>query len=550
MDNHQQAAALGPTLIVEPAGTETPRGPRNMALVEGNTPQLSTETNDLLRRRLRSASLMLFAGFLAFFIRNFFYLSRLESTLDWTVLSTHGVVTLITGMVGLRFCTNCPHVLRHLRGVELIVFGGSAAFFLVLSYSRLLSRVADNYLWPVTPIWMLLIFTYALFIPNTVRRATVVIGSMAAAPVVLSIALLFISEEYATVIRTNEDFSGFITQTAMIMTLSAATAIFGASSLGTLRREAFEAKQLGQYRLKDKIGEGGMGEVYLAEHLLLKRPCAIKLIRPDKAGDSQALARFEREVKSTARLTHWNTVEIFDYGRADDGTFYYVMEYLPGLNLAQLVEMHGPLPPERVIHLLSQVCEALSEAHSHDFIHRDIKPANIFAAKRGDVYDVVKLLDFGLAKPISTLSNAALTQEGSITGSPLFMSPEQATGESKPDVRSDIYSLGAVGYYLLTGQPPFDNKNPIQAILAHAKDDPIPPTQRNAATPDDLEQIVLRCLEKDPALRFQNAESLRHALSECGDAINWTREAATRWWEDHGCPKKKALDAAVSNRND
>ena len=199
-----------------------------------------------------------------------------------------------------------------------------------------------------------------------------------------------------------------------------------------------------------------MGEVYLAEHRLLKRPCAVKLIHPHRASDPHLLQRFEREVQATAQLTHTNTVEMFDYGHTEDGTFYYVMEYLPGLSLAELVEKHGPLPPARAVHLLMQTCDALSEAHSRGLIHRDIKPGNIFSAQRGGYYDVAKLLDFGLAKPISADSvPVQLTQDGSITGSPLYMSPEQAIGDSEPDERSDIYSLGAVAYYLLTGRPPF-----------------------------------------------------------------------------------------------
>ena len=170
-----------------------------------------------------------------------------------------------------------------------------------------------------------------------------------------------------------------------------------------------------------------------------------------RPGDPEALARFEQEVQATARLTHWNTVEIFDYGRTDDGTFYYVMEYLPGMNLDQLVQMHGPLPPERVIHLMAQTCDALEEAHAQQLIHRDIKPANIFAARRGRISDVAKLLDFGLAKPLTAVRDSQLTQEGTVAGSPMFMSPEQVTGDL-PDGRSDIYSLGVVMYFLLSGR--------------------------------------------------------------------------------------------------
>jgi serine/threonine-protein kinase len=207
--------------------------------------------------------------------------------------------------------------------------------------------------------------------------------------------------------------------------------------------------------------------------------------------------------------------------------------------------MSGPLPPERVIHLLTQTCEALAEAHSSGLVHRDIKPANIFAANRGGVYDVAKLLDFGLAKPLSNFSDVSLTAEGTITGSPLFMSPEQVNGDPNPDARSDIYSIGVVAYYLLTGVAPFDQANPMQVMMAHTRDEPVPPAQHDANIPSDLEEIVLRCLEKDPDHRFQDAASLRQALEQCQTAGTWTRQMAIDWWECHGCPKKRALDRSV-----
>ncbi len=257
-----------------------------------------------------------------------------------------------------------------------------------------------------------------------------------------------------------------------------------------------------------------MGEVHLAEHQLMKRPVAIKLIKPSKAADPVSLARFEREVRATAQLSHWNTIEIFDYGHTDDGTFYYVMEYLPGKSLADLVSQHGPLAPSRVVWLLEQTCEALAEAHSLGLIHRDIKPGNIFAAERGGVFDVAKLLDFGLAKPATSNGDMNLTQEGSITGSPLFMAPEQATGDGTPDARSDIYALGAVGYYLLTSHPPFEADNPVKVLLAHAQQTVKPPSQLQPGIPADLERIILRCLAKNPDDRFPDVNSLATALRE------------------------------------
>lgn len=516
-----------------------------VAIIEGNAPELSTETYDLLRRRLRAVALLFTLGFAAFFIRALFYVGQHETTVDWAVFWAHLGITLLMAMIGLRLCSNCPHLLNHLRAVELLIFGSSAAFFVLVSHRILTETAHKGYVLPITPIWLLLMFTYALFIPNTLKRAAIPIGLMAIMPVVLMISCASWHDRFSNVMNNADFGGGYLLQTVMFMTLAAVSAIWGANAMGTLRKEAFEAKQLGQYRLKHEIGKGGMGEVYLAEHLLLKRPCALKLIRADKAGDGRALARFEREVKATAKLSHWNTVEIYDYGRADDGTFYYVMEYLPGLNLSQLIEMAGPLPPGRVIHLLTQTCDALAEAHHSGLVHRDIKPANIFAAIRGGIYDVAKLLDFGLAKPLSNITDRSITIEGTITGSPLFMSPEQVNGDVQPDARSDIYSLGVVAYYMLTGVPPFDHASPMKVMLAHTREDPVPLRQHDASIPADLEQVVLRCLEKDPDHRYQDADSLRQALEECKDAGSWTREMAAHWWETHGCPKKKALDQSV-----
>ena len=302
---------------------------------------------------------------------------------------------------------------------------------------------------PPLPFWLLLIFTYGMFIPNTWRRAAVVIGAMALAPVLLVAGMMLAYPQVAD----SDDRCRHHAAGAGAARSRPSRPCVGTHLINTLRREVFEAKQLGQYRLVKPLGAGGMGEVYLAEHRMLKRPCAIKLIHPDRAGDPHVLARFEREVRMTARLSHWNTVEIFDYGRTDDGTFFYVMEYLPGLSLEDLLERHGPLPAERVVHFLRQTCQGLREAHEVGLIHRDIKPGNIFAAQRGGLYDVVKLLDFGLVKPVGENHSARLSQEGGISGTPLFMSPEQARGLGDLDARSDIYSLGAVAY-ALADRPP------------------------------------------------------------------------------------------------
>ena len=515
-----------------------------VALIQGSTPHLSGEIHDLLRDRLRTASLLLFAAYLSFFVKNLFSLERFQTGLDRVLFWNHFAITLTTGIIGLRLCMRCRHMLAHLRVVEMIVFGGSAAFFACLSYAMLQDSAREGYLVSIAPMWMLLIFTYALFIPNTWRRASLVIGGMGLTAVLVMLAAWMFSAPVTELVSKKEDFQRMMLEVPMTLILSSVIAVWGVRTMGRLRRQAFEAKQLGQYRLKQLLGAGGMGEVHLAEHVLLKRPCALKLIHPDKAGNPNTLARFEREVQATAKLSHWNTVEIFDYGRTDDGTFYYVMEYLPGLNLQQLVEMFGPLPAERAIHLLMQTCDALSEAHAKGLVHRDIKPGNIFAANRGGVFDVAKLLDFGLVKPIADLGSPGVTQEGMIAGSPLFLSPEQATADGV-DYRSDIYSLGATAYFLLTGHAPFEDEKPIKILMAHASGRPALPSSLQPDVPVDLERVIMRCLAKLPGERYDSVKSLRTALSECTAAGHWTRESAANWWLDFGCPKKKQLDAAV-----
>jgi len=349
---------------------------------------------------------------------------------------------------------------------------------------------------------------------------------MAVAPVGLMLFLLATAPAVAKLATLDR-----VSAVSLMMFIGAVGSILGVDTIGVLRREAFEARKLGQYRLKRLLGSGGMGVVYLAEHELLKRPCVIKLIQPSKAGDPLVLARFQREVQFTAKLSHWNTIEIFDYGVTADGTFYYVMEYLPGMSLAEMVERYGPLPPERVIYLLRQTCDALHEAHSAGLIHRDIKPGNIFVAQRGGVYDVAKLLDFGMVKPLDEGQSVQLTNLGMVAGSPLFMSPEQAMGEANPDARSDIYSLGAVAYYALTGRPPFEGDRIMMVLMAHVRDEVVPPSRHNSRIPADLEQVVLKCLAKAPIERYQDVVGLAEALGRCEAANRWSRQHAAQWWQ-------------------
>jgi hypothetical protein len=512
-------------------------------VVEGSGPHLTKETQALLRLRLRAAAFILLIGFGVFLIRHVVGVLTGEP-LSAVLLGFHVLVVLVLGFCAAPLCRNCAVSTEKLRISELVIFGLPAAFFLMLQHRAALEDAGRGVTPPAMPFWLLLIFTYGMFIPNTWRRAALVIGAMALAPVLLIVGMVLAYPQVANVMTA----IGFI-QHVLVLLISAVAAVFGTHLINTLRREVYEAKQLGQYRLIKPLGAGGMGEVYLAEHRMLKRPCAIKLIHPDQAGDPHVLARFEREVRMTARLSHWNTVEIFDYGRTDDGTFFYVMEYLPGLSLEALLERHGPLPAERVVHLLRQTCQGLREAHAIGLIHRDIKPANVFAAQRGGLYDVVKLLDFGLAKPVAETSSARLTQDGAISGTPLFMSPEQARGLGDLDARSDIYSLGAVAYALVTGRPPFDSTNPMEVMIAHVRDEVVRPSEHQTDVPADLEGVILRCLAKSPDDRFQDVDSLEQALAECATANQWTQAHAARWWyenEQTAAPSREGAIAATT----
>jgi serine/threonine-protein kinase len=315
------------------------------------------------------------------------------------------------------------------------------------------------------------------------------------------------------------------------MTVAAVLAVYGSHRIETLRQADVKVRRLGQYALKQRLGGGGMGEVYRADHLLLRRPCAIKLIRPDRAGDSAMLQRFEREVQATATLTHPNTVQIFDYGHTPDGTFYYVMEFLPGLTLEQLVSQQGPLPPGRAVHFLLQLCGALHEAHSIGLIHRDIKPGNVMVCERGRTHDVAKLLDFGLVQTHLTQdSDDQLTQQGTIVGTPAFLSPEQAGSGETVDARSDIYSLGALAYFLLTGQSMFAGRSPMKVLAAHLYESPASIRSFRADVPPDLDAVVIRCLAKNPQDRFSHIRALSEALADCGASEHWTEQEAAEWW--------------------
>jgi len=521
---------------------------KEVALIEGSTPHLSQETLNVLRDRLRTVALILCSGFFAFWVWSLWSVEQYASGANAIIFYSHTAVTAVLAMLAWRLCAKCQFVLGKIRMAEFLIFGCPALFFVQLGYLKLLYcaglESGHEHIANITGPWVLLIFAYALFVPNNWVRAAIVLGSMGMAPVAVLAAAQLVSPQLDQLLNT-VPFQGMYTEYVLFMAIAVSIGVFGVRSIGTLRREAFVARRLGQYRLRQLLGSGGMGEVYLAEHEMMKRPCAIKIIRPEKAGDPKVLARFEREVRATAKLSHWNSIDIFDYGRTTDGTFYYVMEFLPGHNLGELVETYGPLSEARLVHLMKQVCDALAEAHAQGLVHRDIKPANIYSAYRGGLFDVAKLLDFGLAKPLTDAQDSGLTQEGSITGSPLFMSPEQAEGADNLDARSDIYSLGAVMYYVATGQPPFQYRQPIKALIAHASESPRSPRDFIPDMSEEMEEIILRCLEKQPEDRFQNVATLREQLERTPHNDQWSSALASEWWEHYGCPQRKAMAAAA-----
>ena len=473
------------------------------------------------------------------------------------------VFLALAGLIALLW-SRWPIPLPGLKALELAMIGLLAGRFAFVQYRMMLESslhgdklTAQLTMKNVVLLTAVLILTYGLYVPKSWRRAAIVVGPLALLPFA-TLAVLALQHPTAmawlwqqgpdrTTPQGRAPRALLFTFDALILTILAVGSTYGARTISRLRRQVAEARQLGQYRLGRLLGAGGMGEVYLAEHLLLKRPCAVKLIRPGEATDPRALERFEREVRLTATLSHPNIVDVYDYGRAEDGTYYYVMEYLPGLSLEDLVQRHGPLPPGRVVYLLRQVCQALSVAHAAGLIHRDIKPSNVIAARRSGMDDVAKLLDFGLVLPRPGSPTPHLTGEGQVLGTPLFMAPEQVMGGGRVvDERSDLYALGAVAYFLLTGRPPFDEGNGIGVMIAHARDPVVPPSRDRADVPEDLERVVLRCLAKEPTERFPDAESLERALGACSCAGYWDRVRAARWWQDADPPPADADDRQLS----
>jgi serine/threonine-protein kinase len=341
-------------------------------------------------------------------------------------------------------------------------------------------------------------------------------------------------------------------------------AVLSSRALHRLNRQIRKAREMGSYQLVELLGHGGMGEVWRAQHRLLARSAAIKLVRPEVLGASNeaetrlVLRRFEREAQATAALSSPHTIRLFDFGATNEGTFYYVMELLSGRDLESLVREFGPLTPERTIFLLRQVCHSLADAHARGLVHRDIKPANIYVCRMGLEYDFVKVLDFGLVKfrDRSSAHQTMMTVDHGTTGTPAYMAPEIILGSADVDRRADVYALGCVAYFMLTGQLVFEADTPMKMLVQHVQTPPVPPSQRTEIRiPRELDDVVLACLEKDPNKRPQDAEELFRIACGCKGCDGWNSDEARIWWETHlpeltgpltlAEPKSEAVNRAV-----
>jgi eukaryotic-like serine/threonine-protein kinase len=437
-----------------------------------------------------------------------------------------------------------PRSRRFVRAVELTsLFVGTAA----LSSLALVMGLTESPDMIVRSTLTYVLLVYAVYVPSSARHTLVVAGLMTV-PLLGSIFLAFrewdpaLYDPPAAIWRKgNKGDMAYLATfvSAFLWSVVVGIAAGFSHTIYGLRRTISAVRKLGQYTLEEKLGEGGMGVVYRASHAMLRRPTAIKLLLSDRAGEA-ALARFEREVQRTAALTHPNTVTVYDYGRTTDGVLYYAMELLEGASLDEMIELDGAQPEARVIYLLDQAAASLAEAHDAGLIHRDIKPGNIMVVDRGGVSDLVKVLDFGLVKELGTKASGAtppdptLTAADAITGTPLYMAPESIIAPDTIDARADIYALGAVGYWLLTGTHVFSGTSMVEVCAHHLHSPPEPPSVRlRAPISADLEALILDCLAKKLEDRPASARLLRQRLRSCASASQWTNDNAAAWWAAH-----------------
>jgi eukaryotic-like serine/threonine-protein kinase len=408
--------------------------------------------------------------------------------------------------------------------LEALAFGGSSACLGLIAVRY--GGLASHYVAGVS----LILFAQTMALPSRWKRAL----SLTTVDVVAFAGVLgaaaFTREEIRAQWENGATVALFVQDYVLVVATAVGTAV-GGHFIWAARRQVFQARQLGRYRLKARIGSGGMGEVWLAWDDGLKRDVALKVLARQATGED--LQRFEREAFAASSLKSAHTIRVFDFGASDDGVWFIAMEHLDGADLATLVGEYGPLPLARAIRFARHACASLTEAHAGGIVHRDIKPANLFVTHAGDDYDLLKLLDFGIAKVAREDEDATVTQAGWLAGTPAYMSPEVCRGEVH-GTRGDIYSLGAVLYFLVTGTPPFTTENVAALMMSHVNDPPDSPSQRlGALVPRDVEAVILKCLEKRPEQRYASVRDLDLALARCSVPRPWTNEEARSFWAAH-----------------
>lgn len=498
----------------------------------------SATTGRLLRTVLGPLALVMAALSVVFLVREALLGPlHIQATCAATLLVLSGLAALLMSSRALT--------LSHLRMIETALYLIVATHAGLIVYDRaallaeggtpadLLSLATATVL-----VSVLLMASYALFIPATLARAVLTLSALAAFPVVLAVVGRTVNPGIDQLLGTMLDAN---TTSGLLGALAAGLIVCIPGALVLSRRRAYglTAQTESSYELEERLGTGGMGQVWKATHANLTRPVAVKLIQPAllDAGSPEraeaAIRRFEREAKATARLRSPHTVEIHDYGITEDGTFYYVMEYLDGIDLTTLVKRHGALPTGRAVHLLTQIAHSLAEAHEAGLIHRDIKPANIVACRMGTHLDWVKVLDFGLVREAAGDGQVELTAEGVATGTPAYMAPEVALGEAA-SAASDIYAFGCVAYWLLSGRLVFEQDTPMAMLAHHVKEEPVSLAEGSEMpVPDEVARIVHRCLHKDPAERYPDMFEVIDELEKVRQRWPWSLQDAREWWQLH-----------------
>jgi serine/threonine protein kinase len=496
---------------------------------------------DFVRERLALQGRTLFLVSFAFWIFLIANLVLVGGAPLGAVLSSAVALGHIAGssMMGLVW------LLARRRRISLLAVGALDSVGLVIACGCLafMTMEAEEQILQVLLATTVTVMIRAILVPSTPVR-TLLLTALAFVPIVLVCLLLHHGEGALPGFSPGFQKLHMSLNTVLWSMLGVTLATVTSQVTYGLRQQVAEAADIGQYTLEARIGGGGMGEVWRARHRLLIRPAAVKLIRRglpgSPAGDPELLMRrFEREARATAALKSPHTVQLYDFGVTEDGTLYYVMELLDGIDLDTLVARHGPLPSERVIHILRQVLSSLADAHANGLVHRDIKPANIVVSRVGTAFDFAKVLDFGLVKleggrRASADDPLKLTADNTAGGTPAFMAPEVVLGEPAADHRVDIYSLGCVAYWLLTGRLVFEGRSAVEVMFGHAHTAPPRPSQRvELPIPPPLEDLIMACLEKEPDKRPASADIVSARLEACAVATPWTPERAEKWWTAH-----------------